>query len=126
MAINPWLRAEVHIYETCLWTQLTRQALEAREIKALIAPPYYWGINVTTQAFPGSFTVRNEPMKAILYDLNDSWCQWGFKHVFSFNLHGDSTHIRLLADALIKINAELGIRIIKPSSQTCSLRGENH
>jgi len=36
--------------------RLVKKNLEEEGIRALIAPPYYWGINTATGAFPGSFT----------------------------------------------------------------------
>ena len=61
-------------YQTCL---LARRELEARGIKALIAPPFYWGRNGTTHVFPGTFTTRAATMKAMLHDLLDSLRSWG-------------------------------------------------
>ncbi len=97
------------VYLTYLWSKLTRQALEARGIKTLIAPPYYWGINASTGSFPGSFSVRADTMKAVLYDIHASLRGWGFKYVFSLNLHGDPTHRGVLADGIQKAREGLGI-----------------
>ncbi len=97
------------VYLTYLWSKLTRDALEARGIKTLIAPPYYWGINASTGSFPGSFSVRADTMKAVLYDIHASLRGWGFKYVFSLNLHGDPTHKSVLADGIQKARDGLGI-----------------
>ncbi len=97
------------VYLTYLWSKLTRQALEASGIKTLIAPPYYWGINASTGSFPGSFSVRADTMKAVLYDIHTSLRDWGFKYVFSLNLHGDPTHKGVLADGIQKARDGLGI-----------------
>ena len=97
------------VYLTYLLSKLTRQALEARGIKTLIAPPYYWGINASTGSFPGSFSVRADTMKAVLYDIHESLRGWGFKYVFTLNLHGDPTHRGVLADGIQKARDGLGI-----------------
>ena len=45
-----------------------RRELESRGIKALIVPPFYWGINRSNNDFPGTFTVRDETLEAVIYD----------------------------------------------------------
>lgn len=105
---GPHMGLGADTYQTYLLCKLTREALKAKGIKALIAPPYYWGINASTGGFPGSFSVRTETMQALLYDIHSSLFQWGFKYVFSFNLHGDSMHKLALADGIMKIREELG------------------
>jgi creatinine amidohydrolase len=104
---GPHMGLGADVYLSYLWSKLTRRALEAQGIKALIAPPYYWGISLSTAAFPGSFSVRDETMQAVLYDIHASLHQWGFRYVFSFNLHGDPTHNRVLRAALEKVRTEL-------------------
>jgi creatinine amidohydrolase len=104
---GPHMGLGADVYQTYLLCKLTREILEAEGIKTLIAPPYYWGISVSTAAFPGSFSVQPETMKAVLYDIHASLFQWGFKYVFSLNLHGDSTHRRILAEAILKVREEL-------------------
>jgi hypothetical protein len=42
-------------YDACI---TVRSELEKRGIRAIVAPPFYWGITTSTSAFPGSFTVR--------------------------------------------------------------------
>lgn len=106
---GPHLGLGADVYQTCLWCQLTRQVLETRGVKALIAPSYYWGMNRSTGSFPGSFTVRESTFKAILYDLHDSLRQWGFEYVLSLNLHGDGTHNRVLHYAVQEAREGLGM-----------------
>jgi creatinine amidohydrolase len=106
---GPHLGLGADVYLTYLWSKLTRQALETKGIKALIAPPYYWGMNQSTGSFPGSFTVRESTLKAVLYDLHDSLRGWGFQYVLSLNLHGDPTHNRVLRYAVQEAREGLGI-----------------
>lgn len=106
---GPHLGLGADVYQTYLWSQLTRQALETKGVRALIAPPFYWGINQSTGSFPGSFTVRESTLKAVLYDLHDSLGQWGFQYVLSLNLHGDGTHNRVLHYAIQEAREGLGI-----------------
>lgn len=106
---GPHMGLGADVYQTYLWSKLTRQALESRGIKTLIAPPYYWGICSDTHTFPGSFTVRPETMKAVFRDIHESLLRWGFKYVFSMNLHGDPQHNNVLFQAIRETREEVGI-----------------
>ncbi|UCE41028.1 MAG: creatininase family protein [Candidatus Aminicenantes bacterium] len=93
-------------YQTC---KLARRELESRGIKTLIAPPFYWGINRTTHVFPGTFTVRQETMKALLEDILKSLKSWGFKRVYSINWHYDGGHISTLFQTIRNAQESVGI-----------------
>ena len=66
---GPHMSCGIDTYLGYLMCKITRRELEARGVKAVIAPPFYWGINVSSHVFPGTFTVRPETMKALLHDL---------------------------------------------------------
>ena len=81
--------------DVCLTSLSARQVqwlLKTKGIEAVIAPPFYWGLNVSTGAFPGSFSVRPETMKAVLRDSFAYLADWGYRSVFLLNLHGDRAH----------------------------------
>ena len=59
-----------------------RNKLLESEVNSLIAPPFYWGINFSTGAFAGSFTVREETMISLLVDILVCLKNWGFKKIF--------------------------------------------
>lgn len=84
-------------YITC---KIIRRDLESRGIKALIAPPFYWGVNRITHIFPGTFTVRPETMKAVLHDTYASLKSWGFTNIFNIISHGDGLHIVTTLEAI--------------------------
>jgi creatinine amidohydrolase len=86
-----------------------RRELESNGIKTIVAPPYYWGINNNTGAFPGSFTVRKGTMKAVLYDTMASFKRWGFQYLFVINHHGDTEHNLTILDAVKEARIETGI-----------------
>ena len=88
----------------------TKKNLEEKGIRALIAPPYYWGINNATGSFPGSFTVRKDTLKAVLYDILVCLRRWGFKYVFNLNWHGDEGHIMAILDAISEARVDTGVR----------------
>lgn len=94
-------------YQAC---KLTSRELKARGIGTMIAPPCYWGMNNVTGAFAGSFTVRKETMKALLYDIFASLKRWGVKYVFNINWHDDYQQCSTLLEAIGEARVETGIR----------------
>ena len=128
---GPHMGLGVDTYLSCLACVLTRKELDARGIKTLIAPPFYWGINNATGSFPGSFTVRKDTMKALLYDILSSLKRWGASCVFNINWHEDSEHCRTLLEAIKDARVETGIRAFSIISESLANRlrlsgKENH
>ncbi|MCJ7679751.1 MAG: creatininase family protein [Candidatus Aminicenantes bacterium] len=108
---GPHMSCGIDSYLGYLICKLTRRELEKKNVKTLIAPPFYWGINNSSHVFPGSFTVREETMIAVLYDMFNSLKNMGFTDIFNINSHGDGTHIRTALKAIIKAREELGLNI---------------
>jgi creatinine amidohydrolase len=106
---GPHIGLGADTYFAYLFCRLTRRELESRGIRTLIAPPFYWGINTATGRFPGSFTVRKETLKAILYDIIASLQSWGFTHVFGINLHADHDHTVTVLEAIQEAQSGTGI-----------------
>jgi creatinine amidohydrolase len=107
---GPHMGLAVDIYCCYLTCKLARRELEAKGIRTLITPPYYWGLNNATGSFPGSFTVRKETMKALLYDTLASLRRWGFTYVFNINWHGDQDHNVATHEAVKEARVDTGIR----------------
>lgn len=105
---GPHMSLGIDAYESYLACEITRRNLQVRGIKALIAPPLYWGVNEDTGHFPGSFSLRPETLKAVLYDLLGSLQGWGFSHIFVLNTHGDPAHNRALAGGVEEARKSLG------------------
>ncbi len=80
---------------------LVKRELDSRGIKTLIAPPFYWVINKTTHVFPGTFTVRETTMKALIYDTINSLKSWGFTEIYNINWHNDGTHRITILQAIV-------------------------
>lgn len=87
-------------YSMCKHIQVE---LEYANVKSVIAPPFYWGINVATSGFSGSFTVKVDTMKAVLKDTIECLFSWGFNNVYIFNLHGDYLHSKTIVDTVKEI-----------------------
>ena len=107
---GPHLPLGVDTYEAYVKAKLLKGELEKKGIKALIAPPFYWGINMATASFPGSFTMREETTINVLWDALASLKRWGFENVFFVNNHNDADHNSALLAAIRKARIETGIR----------------
>jgi creatinine amidohydrolase len=90
---GPHLCLGTDIYLSYNRCKQIKRKLDAMGVKALVTPPYYWGVNNITGAFPGSFTVRKETLKNIIYDLLACLHRWGFKNVYCFYGHGETDHV---------------------------------
>ncbi|MCJ7484698.1 MAG: creatininase family protein [Candidatus Aminicenantes bacterium] len=115
---GPHMSCGIDTYLGYLMCKLTRRELAARGVKAVIAPPFYWGVNGSSHVFPGTFTVRPETMKAMLQDMLASLKSMGFQHVFNINAHGDGLHIRTAIQALIEAQKSLGLDVQYLMSET--------
>lgn len=100
----------VDTYGAYIRCKLTKQYLEEKGLKTVIAPPFYWGINNATGSFPGSFTSRPETVSAVIYDALESLRRWGFPQVFVINHHADHAHQAAIIDGIKKARIDTGVR----------------
>ncbi len=110
-AHGPHLDLSPDVYLAYLYCRFLKQSLAAKNIQALIAPPFYWGICEDLKNYPGTFSVRPETMKALLIDIFASLRSWGFQTVFIMNSHGDRAHKNVIEQAVTEMNAGGGIQI---------------
>lgn len=110
-AHGPHMDLSPDIYIAYLFSRFLKKNLSEKGINTIIAPPYYWGINSATEKYPGSFTVRPETFKAILFDIFSSFKQWGFSKVFIVNSHGDSIHTEVIEQAIQEIEQNINIQV---------------
>jgi creatinine amidohydrolase len=107
---GPHLPLGTDVYLPYATLKLTRRRLAERGVEALIAPPFYWGINNVTGSFPGSFTVRPDTMRALMLDVFSSLRKDGFETVFCVSGQGDALHNQTMAEAIRRGRAEIGVR----------------
>lgn len=88
-----------------------KNALAGKGKEALIAPPYYYGVNHCTGAFPGSFTLKPETFEQVLFELFGNLHDFGFEEVYCFNYHGDPVHIGSILEAIKKADRKLHMKI---------------
>jgi creatinine amidohydrolase len=81
------LPLETDIVEVC---EITRRAAEkvADEVKPVIAPPIPYGVSMGLMSFPGTITVREETLRALLKDVCKSLIHHGFKKIVIMDGHG--------------------------------------
>ncbi|WP_447726143.1 creatininase family protein [Sphingomonas koreensis] len=93
-----------------------KQALSRRNIESSIVPPYYWGVNHVTGAFPGSIHVRPEIMVEVMLDVFRSLKRSGFREVYCITGHFDAAHGRAIAEAVRRANEEqiIAARFVVP------------
>ena len=114
---GPHLPLGTDTYLTYAVLKNIKKSLEGMGIKSVIAPPYYWGINVATGGFAGSFTVKVGTMKAVIKDTIECLEQWGFKKVYFLNMHGDFLHSKTILDITREIyesNGKMNVYDIIP------------
>jgi creatinine amidohydrolase len=104
---GPHLPLAVDVYGACLQAAMVKSELEKKKIKALIAPPFYWGINSATGAFGGSFTCREETVISVLWDAISCLKRWGFGKILFINHHMDGKHLQAVDKAIRKARKEL-------------------
>ena len=97
---GPHLPTGTDVYLPQALLRELRHVLAGRGVAALIVPPYYWGVNVVSGAFPASYRVRPELMKELMADVFGSLKTDGFDHVFCFSGHGDALHNRTIHDGV--------------------------
>ncbi|WP_310603500.1 creatininase family protein [Anaerosporobacter sp.] len=108
---GPHLPLGTDIYWSYASCRRIQEELNSKGERALIVPPYYWGINHCTNGFQGTFTVRAETMKAVLMDIFNNLHDWGFHNIFCNNYHGDVMHIRAILEAIKVARSEFGLNV---------------
>ncbi|MDD5936520.1 MAG: creatininase family protein [Clostridiales bacterium] len=95
-------------YVVC--SKIRNEAIQAGK-DCIIAPPYYWGINKCTGAFPGCFSTRPETMKMMLHDIFANLQQFGFHKIICINQHGDPLHTQTILEAIKEATEHLKMQI---------------
>jgi creatinine amidohydrolase len=96
-------------YGAHLLCSLVKSELAKMGLDSVIAPPYYFGLNVTTGMFPGSLSVKPETMIAMLTEIIENYARWGFDRQLIINHHGDPQHNQAIVQAIRALRSK-GIR----------------
>jgi creatinine amidohydrolase len=103
---GPHLPLATDTYGACLLCSLAKVELARRGTQAVVAPPYYLGMNPTTGMFPGSLSISHETMVRALTETLSAYAKWGFSQQFVINHHGDPDHNDAIAVAIAAVRAE--------------------
>jgi creatinine amidohydrolase len=107
---GPHLPLATDVYIPSEQLRRVHASLAANGVKSVIVPPYYWGVNRVTGAFPGSIDIRPEVMVELMSDVFLSLARAGVKDVYCITGHYDAAHGRAIADAVRRANADGTIR----------------
>jgi creatinine amidohydrolase len=97
---GPHLPTGTDVYLPAAKLRRTRALLAEAGIAAVIVPPYYWGVNHVSGAFPASPRVRPSVMAALMADVIGSLADDGFGHLFCVTGHGDAEHNRTIYEGI--------------------------
>lgn len=111
---GPHLCLGTDIYTAYIYSLEIKKRLKARGYAVIIAPPFYWGVCQSTRGFIGSFNIRPETAKMLLFDILASLKDFGFKQVFGVNAHGDIEHAIAIINAFKAASEQLGIAACYP------------
>lgn len=118
---GPHLPLATDIYLPTLQLRLVRSMLAKRGVKAEIVPPYFWGVNHVTGAFPGSIEIRPDTMRALMEDVFQSLRKAGFQQIVVITGHYDAAHSRTILEAVEAANAR-GTNVTYLVPQTIAAR----
>ncbi len=81
----------------------------ADEIKAIIAPPVYYGITRTLLAYPGSLTVSSSTFESYVTEIMSSLAEKGFSRIVVMNGHGG--HFDELKNAAMEVHRQHKVQV---------------
>ena len=84
--------------------------LIAEDLKAILAPPVWYGVTRTLYSYPGSLTVSSETFEKYVTELLFSLLDKGFCRTVVINGHGG--HIKEFDSAALKLNREKRGKIV--------------
>lgn len=108
---GPHLPLATDIYGAYLLSVHIKAELAKAGVEAVIAPPYYFGMNPTTGMFTGSLHIDRETMVNILTQLLLNYSRWGFERQFVLNHHGDPAHNDAIMEAIRSVRSQ-GVDVV--------------
>lgn len=81
----------------------------ADDLKAIIAPPVYYGITRTLYSYPGSLTVSSATFERYLTEIMFSLAEKGFSRIVVMNGHGG--HFDELKNAAFRVQREKNVQV---------------
>jgi creatinine amidohydrolase len=106
---GPHLPLATDVYVPCATLARARELLTERGVPSVIAPPFYWGVNVASAHFAGSFEVRPAVMVELMKDVLANFKKDGFSQVFCLSGHGEALHNTTILEGVKAGSAASGI-----------------
>ena len=106
---GPHLPLGTDVYVPAKTIEMVRQELSGANIKSVVVPAFYWGVNQVTGAFPGSFNIRPEVMSELMLDVFKSLKKDGLTKVFCISGHGDIAHNRAIYEGVRRGRADAAL-----------------
>ncbi len=106
---GPHLPLATDVYLPHALLRQARAVLAEMKIPSVVMPPFYWGVNHVTAAFPATFEVRPEIVLELMVDLIRNLKKDGFRHLFCLSGHGDALHNKTMLAAIKRGGREAGI-----------------
>lgn len=126
---GPHLPLATDVYIPMAQLLQVQKRLADRKISSVIVPPYYWGVNRVTGAFPGSIDIRPEVMTELMKDVFRSLTAAGFKQVYCITGHYDAAHSRAIIEAVRASNNGTDVRahyvVPKPLADRVGLKSSD-
>jgi creatinine amidohydrolase len=107
---GPHLPLGSDIYGSYIQFKQVARLLKAEGKSVIIAPPMYWGINVSTVGFGGTFSVRPATLKALIEDTFMNFRKDGFRTVYIVTGHGSAPHNQAIVEGVEAARATTGVR----------------
>jgi creatinine amidohydrolase len=109
---GPHMCLGTDIYISIALAEMIRDVMNNKGFKAIIAPPFYWGIvGGVNNTFPGTFTARKDTVKALIFDIIQSLKASGFKNIIGLNSHGDWNHCQTIIEAFKEASERLNVNV---------------
>lgn len=99
------------VYNLCI---RLKHRLEENNVKTIVVPPFYWGINHLTSAFTGSFTSQESTMKQMIIQINTCLKNWGFNRVIALSGHNDYLHNKVIIDSAKECTEQCELKVHVP------------
>jgi len=106
---GPHLCLGTDIYIAHIQSIFIKEKLEKEGMSVVLAPPFYWGVCQATGSFIGSFKIRKETARELLFDILSSLIEFGFKNIYGINAHGDIEHSIAMIETFKKVTEEFKV-----------------
>jgi creatinine amidohydrolase len=94
-------------------TRIARELcrLAGEKCDALVAPALPFGLCRSTSTHPGTLSISQETVKAVVFEVCMSLAGWGLRNFVIFSGHAGGTHMAALVDAGERLIRQPGLKV---------------